>query len=279
MDPQPEPRKALGQHFLSDPGYCRRIVSLAQVSAGDPVLEIGPGTGVLTERLLAAGAIVRAVELDSRLVEYLTRRLAQPIAQERLFLVQGDVLRLDWHELTEPVGPAGGPDSARRVKLVANLPYNIATRILSRTTPFANRFHSLTVMTQKEVALRVTARPGSRDYGYLSLLMEYHYRVGSGFDVPPGAFSPPPKVVSRVFQLLPLDPPRAFPSYAGFLKLVSAGFRHRRKTLWKNLLAAGYPEDRLRAAFEAAGLPFDVRAEAVPLARFLALADVLSFGA
>ncbi len=243
------------------------------------MLEIGPGTGALTEHLLAEGAVVRAVEVDPRLVEHLARRFAEPIARGRLSLVGADVLRLDWHALTETVAPPGQPEAVPRLKLVANLPYNIATRILTLTTRVANRFHSLTVMTQKEVAQRVTARAGSRDYGYLSLLMEYYYRTGAGFDVPPGAFSPPPKVVSRVFQLLPLEPPRSSPAPVEFLQLIAAGFRHRRKTLWKNLLAAGYPEHLVREAFKAAELPPGVRAEAVSLAGFLSLSRVLSFGA
>lgn len=276
LDPHPEPRKSLGQHFLSDQSYCRRIVALAQASDDDLIVEIGPGTGALTSLLLDSGAKVLAIEVDPRMIGHLVLRFGHSLQQQRLTLLEQDVLAIDWTSLLDTALHVFNRWEAGTVKLVANLPYNIATHILSSTTSAANRFHSLTVMTQKEVARRVTAAPGSKDYGYLSVLMGYHYRPGPGFDVPPGAFSPPPKVDSRVFQLYPGLPPPDPPDYGVFLNVVSRGFAHRRKKLWNNLAGSGFSETRLEAAFRGAGLPRAVRAEAVPLAGFIALARVLS---
>lgn len=279
LDPQPEPRKALGQHFLADPRYCLRIVELAAPSSDDLVIEIGPGTGALTRVLLDAGAQVSAFELDRRMVEYLNHTFAGPVRCGQLQIHHQSALDMDWNRLLDLFAASSCGSTARPVKLVANLPYNAATHILSSMTTAAERFHSWTVMTQKEVARRIAAVPGSKDYGFLSVLMALHVRVGTGFDVPPGAFLPPPKVTSRVMQLLPVPCPVEPSLRTPLLDLVGKSFAHRRKTIWNNLAGSDWTDDRLASALRQAGIDPKTRAETVSLAGFLTLARVLSCSA
>lgn len=259
-----QPKKALGQHFLTDPGYCRKIIRFAEVQPSDTVLEIGPGTGRLTELLLAAGARVIAVELDPSLVNHLRRRWPDACGG-RLELVQGDVLRFDWEART----------SGLPLKLVANLPYNIATRTLAKMTSRAQRFQSLTVTVQKEVAERILARAGEAEYGYFTVVMEYYFERRRGFDVPPGAFRPQPKVLSHVLQLVPRRRPEPEADERRLLALLKAAFRHRRKTLWNNLKNWGYSPDRLAKALKSSGIDPRSRPQELTLEQFTCLSRVL----
>lgn len=255
-------KKSLGQHFLSDARVCRRIVAFAGIEPGDRVIEIGPGTGSLTRFLLDCGACVTAIEIDRELARAL--RIDTSASHGALTVVEEDVLRIDWQAI---VGDAP-------VKVVGNLPYNIGTRILLKMTGVRNRFHSLSVMLQKEVADRILASPGSSDYGYLTVLMQTHFVVRKGFDVGPGAFRPPPKVVSSVIGLIPAaDGPDEAESSA-LARVVSASFRHRRKTLTNNLRAL-FGADAVRTALRECGIPDRARPQEVPAAGYRCLVGLL----
>ena len=257
-------KKALGQHFLTDRNYCRKIVEFAAVEADDFVVEIGPGTGQLTESLLEANARVLAIEFDSDMVAILRARFPDAGAG-RLEIVSADILAFDWTSL-----PGDRPDT----KLVGNLPYNIATRILTLSAAAKERFESFTFMVQKEVAQRVIAVPGSKAYGYFSVLMDYHFQRIKGFNVPPGAFHPPPKVMSHVMQLRPVTPTFQIPDYDRFERLVAAAFAHRRNTIWNNLLGVAAPE-KLTEALGGAGIDPKTRPDRLTLEQFACLARLL----
>ncbi len=264
MTTRPAAKKSLGQNFLVDSSYCDRITRFASVQAGDHVVEVGPGTGALTRSLLRSGATVAAIEFDREMVDYLNRELI-PEAAGRLSIHISDVLRFSWTDLA-PWSP---------FKIVGNLPYNIATRIVRDLTSFTSLFESFCFMVQKEVAQRILAGPGGKDYGFLTLLAEYHFVRTPGFDVPPGAFRPIPKVTSHVIKLVPRnEPPDDVGDYRQFVGLLARSFGQRRKTLWNNLAGSVDP-DRLSEGFREAGIPRTTRPEQVSLAQFSCLARML----
>ena len=164
---KPRAKKSLGQHFLADPNYCGKIARFAAIDSQDSVVEIGPGTGHLTQVLLGMARQVTAIEFDREMVAYLQEQWPEKGINQGapLTIVQADVLTLDWNTIL-----GTGP-----VKVIGNLPYNISTRILQKMTEIKDRFHSCTVLIQKEVAQRILASPNSKDYGYFTLLMEYHF--------------------------------------------------------------------------------------------------------
>ena len=257
-------KKTLGQHFLVDESYCTRIVELLDASPADTIVEIGPGTGQLTRLLVTSARRVIAVELDAQLVRLLKERFSEALANGQLVLEHDDVLAFRWLERIEAPSP----------KLIGNLPYNVATRILTKTADICSRFHSLTVMVQKEVAERILAKTSDPDYGYLSVLMALHYQRRRGFDVPAGAFQPPPKVVSHVLQLAPRSeqlPPRLRSSV---LSLVSRAFRHPRKTLWNNLKGSA-EHDSFAAAVRELELDARCRPAQVSPEQYVSLAQLL----
>ena len=261
----PWAKRPLGQHFLADPNTCRKIVDFAGIDKNDAVVEIGPGTGALTQPLLAAAREVIAIEFDQEMIAYLESNLPSELS-DGLTLIRGDVLDLNWPGIL-PRSP---------VKIVGNLPYNIATPTLTKMTEVKNRFQSLTCMLQKEVASRILARPSTRDYGYLTLIMEYHFERIRGFAVPPTVFIPRPRVQSSVIKLIPRRIADPVPDYASFLALLRTAFSHRRKTLWNNLVrAGGRSQDELRAAFDSTRLGHQVRAEELSLEQYLCLARLL----
>ncbi|MFQ5741278.1 MAG: 16S rRNA (adenine(1518)-N(6)/adenine(1519)-N(6))-dimethyltransferase RsmA [Acidobacteriota bacterium] len=257
-------KKSLGQHFLVDLSCCRRIVRLAEIEATDQVIEIGAGTGQLTQVLLQAAGHVTAIEFDRDLVRRLQERWPQR-ADNRLSIVQGNVLNLRWSELLRRTP----------VKIVGNLPYNISTRIIKQMIEIENRFHSFTFMIQKEVAARVLAKPGDRDYGYFSILVEAHFQRVSGFDVGAESFRPSPGVRSHVMKLIPAQAPPPLARARRFDALLRRAFRHRRKTLWNNLRSASFQSARLSDAFAQCGVERDSRPGQVTLEQYLCLARVL----
>jgi 16S rRNA (adenine1518-N6/adenine1519-N6)-dimethyltransferase len=260
-----QPKKSLGQHFLIDQSYCRRILSLAQIRAEDLVLEIGSGTGLLTNHLLDSGAQVVAVEFDRDLIHKLEKLKAQ---KGRLDILPVNVLNLDRDQIP---GSAGDD-----LKVVGNLPYNIATRIIRRMTEWDQKFHSLTVMVQKEVAMRVLAKPGESDYSAFSVLMDYYFERKPGFDVPPGAFKPPPKVRSHVLQLIPRSTLPDVPDQLAFSTLLWNAFRHRRKTLANNLKSVGAgSSEHILDCLSKSGVGHNVRAQELSLDQFVCLARML----
>ena len=255
-------RKSLGQNFLLDLNLTARIARAAGELSAVTVIEVGPGPGGLTRALLAAGARrVVAIERDERCLPAL-----EEIGEHypgRLEIVADDALAADFARLAD--GPA---------KIVANLPYNIATPLLVgwlKTEPWPPFYESLTLMFQREVAERIVAAPGAKAYGRLGVLAGWRTEARILFDVSPRAFTPPPKVVSSVVQLVPLAAP--LPCEARFLERVTAAaFGQRRKMLRQSLKTLGADPAELLAA---AGIAETRRAEEVDIAGFAALAQAL----
>jgi len=258
-------RKSLGQNFLLDLNLTRRIARAAGPLEGATVLEVGPGPGGLTRALLMEGADkVIAVERDDR-----TRPALAEIADAypgRLEVIEADALKVDWAKIAAQAG--GGP-----VKIAANLPYNIATPLLTGwllTKPWPPYWSSLTLMFQKEVAQRITAAPGSDAYGRLSIISQWRSLAVKMFDISPQAFTPPPKVTSSVVHITPL-PQAIHPCEAQVLeKVTAAAFGQRRKMLRSSLKQLGGDAE---AIIRAAGLEPETRAEQVDVAGFCRLAE------
>ena len=264
---KPQPKKSLGQHFLADTNYCHKIVRFAHVGPADTVVEIGPGTGQLTRVLLATAQRVIAIEFDASLVRHLQTELLENLSDphHQLQLLQADVLNLDWDSVMGPTP----------VKIIGNLPYNISTRILSNLLTVKDHLVDCTVMVQKEVAQRILADPCGGDYGFFTLLMEYHFQRIPGFDVPAGVFVPKPKVMSSVIKLIPQSPPHPVSDYAAFLELLKTAFRQRRKTLFNNLKSR-YKPASVGIALESYDIDARARPQEVTLKQYVCLADLLT---
>jgi 16S rRNA (adenine1518-N6/adenine1519-N6)-dimethyltransferase len=248
-------KKSFGQHFLLDLNITRKIARLAEVGAGDRVIEVGPGPGGLTRALLETGAAVTAIEKDERF-----RPLLEELAASapNLTLVFDDALAVDESRIAE----------GRPAHLVSNLPYNVGTPLLIKwlTGPWTPA--SLTLMFQKEVAERIAARAGEDAYGRLAVIAQATCTASKVMDVPARAFTPPPKVDSAVVRLVP-RPDRPAPARLDALqKLTAAAFGQRRKMLRSSLKALGG-----EALIERAGLDPQARAETIDVAGFLSLAD------
>jgi 16S rRNA (adenine1518-N6/adenine1519-N6)-dimethyltransferase len=252
------PSRALGQHFLADPNTARRIVRLADVGAGDRVLEVGPGIGSLTSALLEAGAHVTAVELDRHIIPAL-----REVVGDAVRVVQGDALSVD---LAAVLGDAATAPHT----LVANLPYNIATPIVMRFLETAPQIRTMLVMVQREVGERLAAGPGSKTYGAPSVKVAYHARARVAGLVPPGVFVPPPRVESALVHLARhAEPPVVVPSVDRMFALVRAGFAQRRKMLRRALRTElGESTD---AVLSTAGIDGRRRAETLDLAAWAAI--------
>ncbi len=256
------PRKRFGQNFLHDKHVLDRIVDAADFHGDDRILEIGPGPGALTERLLATGLPILAVEIDRDLGAALQAR-----KETHLEVVVGDVLRLDWAELL----------SNPPYKLVANLPYNISSQILFRALDHRYAFRRLVLMFQKEVGDRLVADVGTRNYGILSVLIQTWFQIEKVVKVPPGAFHPPPRVDSVVLCLKPLAEPRlVLQDEVLYRKLVRGAFAQRRKTLRNSLIGSGWLPDSIDRAFPVVGIDPGRRGETLTIEEFGALANSLS---
>ena len=227
----------------------RAIVGAAELTRADTVLEVGPGLGVLTRELAARAGRVISVELDARLLPALGETLA---GLENVELIHGDGLEFDLSRLPE------------HSLLVANLPYNVATPVLVRALE-AGRFKRLVFLVQREVAQRLAAAPSTPASGALSLIVGHFGRAKTVCDVKPSAFEPPPEVTSSVVRFDVTPGARPDP---GLFRLIHQGFAHRRKTLKKNLLMAGYPAARVAEALAEAALDPRIRAEALELKIF-----------
>ncbi len=249
----PRARKRFGQHFLTDRHYLRRIVAAIDPRPGDAMLEIGPGTGLLTAELAAVVRPLHVVEIDRDLAEALRRRYSP----EEVVVHEADALEFDLATLPAPL------------RVVGNLPYNVSTPILFRIEGEARRIRDCTFLLQKEVVERMVASPGSAQYGRLSVMLQSRFAMADVLDVPPGAFTPPPKVDSSVVRMRPLgeDRPRARDEPL-FRSIVAAAFSQRRKTL-RNAARAFVPE----AAYAAARIDAGRRGETLSVAEFVALAD------
>ena len=247
------PDKRIGQHFLTDPAVVERILDQAALRRDDRVVEIGPGLGVMTVPLSHQVAHVTAIEIDPRLAAFLREQLpeAAPIT-----VVEADALRFDYHRLPAPP-----------YRLVANLPYHITSPLLLHLLDCGGTFTDLTVMVQREVADRLLATPGKKDFGRLTLRVAYAAEVERLLEVSADAFFPPPKVNSAVVRLhlRPAPPVQVADSHALFA-LIRRGYASRRKTLANNLKGLpGATTENLSACLASLGLPPDVRAERLSL--------------
>lgn len=259
--------KALGQNFLIESWVPQRIADACGADAGTGVLEIGPGIGPLTRQLVQRAGQVVSVELDRRLYPVLEETMA---GCGNFTLVPGDIMQCDLDALVQQ------HFQGLRPILCANLPYQITTPVLKKCVE-SRLFDSLTVLIQKEVALRICAAPGSADYGAFSLLMQYYTQPELLFTVPNTCFLPAPKVTSAVVHCpVRKTPPVQVCSEAALWRAVRAGFALRRKTL-VNSLQTGYPlpKEVLAQAITQCGLSPDVRGERLSLADYAKLADVL----
>jgi len=263
-------RKRLGQHFLADEHAADRIVGFAALGRGDTVLEIGPGRGILTERLADAAGRVVAVELDRDLAQRLSERFDGASGVE---IVAGDILSVDLRAMF------GG--EKRKIKIVSNLPYYISTPVIELLIRSRDFVDSAVLMVQKEVADRLAAEPGSRRYGLTTLNLALWASCRAVMTVRPGSFRPPPEVMSAVVvvtfaerSLYPLSDEKLF------RELTGAAFRQRRKMLRNTLVpflaARGLDGEQARAVLEDAGVPLTARPETVDVASFVAMTNALA---
>ena len=247
------PRKRFGQHFLTDAHYVTRIIDAIDPRPGDTIVEIGPGLGALTGALVLRAQRIAAIEIDRDLAG----RLRARFGANELALHEDDALAFDFATL--------GPE----LRVVGNLPYNISSPLLFHLATFEERLRDVHVMLQREVVARMTAAPGTADYGRLTVMLQARFAIARLFTVPPGAFRPPPKVESALARLVPLRAARPrISDEALFARIVAAAFGQRRKTL-RNALAAIVPEDALRAA----GIDPAVRGETLAVEDFVRLAN------
>ena len=253
--------KKLGQNFLIKRGIVDEIVKAADLQAGEPVLEIGPGIGTLTQGLAQSGVHVTAIELDTRLLEVLDTTLAQ---YSNVTIVHGDVLKLDVPSIMhhEPF------------KVVANLPYYITTPIIMSLLESRLPIERLVVMVQKEVALRMVAKPGTKDYGALSVAVQYYTKPDIVLDVPPKSFLPAPAVTSSVIRCVLRDkPPVDVIDEKLFFRVVKAGFAQRRKTFANTMKTTGLSKDRIEELLAKANIDGQRRGETFTLQEFADVAN------
>jgi 16S rRNA (adenine1518-N6/adenine1519-N6)-dimethyltransferase len=260
----PRPKKSLGQNFLVDPNYVRKIIHVADTSPNETILEIGPGHGVLTRALAEKAGRVIAIELDRALFKILQEKLAD---LKNLKLIQADAMTFDYQQLDGPL------------KVVANLPYNIATPLVFRLMEIRKKLTQMILMLQKEVGQRIVAKPGGKDYGALSVTLQYYTEPRLMFTVPRTCFVPRPRVDSAILNLKVLPEPRwPVRDEDWFLQVLRAGFSHRRKFLSNALIDAGFSPQIVRNAFYHTGLDPKRRAETLTPLEFCTLADQLYVG-
>lgn len=264
------PKKSLGQHFLSDPGIVSQIIRKARFGRGDPVLEIGPGQGALTLSLARGLDRLIAVEKDTRLTAYLAEKLSNA-GLPHVLLINQDILTWDFHEASIPPGA--------KLQVIGNLPYNISSPLLEKL--IRNRAHlgRAVLMLQKEVAERITASPGTKAYGALSVWIRYHACPARLIRVPRQAFYPRPQVGSTVLELDFEKPyPRRAPHAQHFKDVVKWAFSHRRKTLLNSLDGSPAPWSRgqILSALNQTRIDPTRRAETLDMEAYLDLAEALS---
>jgi len=258
--------KKYGQNFLIDSHVIDKIISVADLDKNSRVLEIGPGIGTLTQYLAEAAGEVVAVEIDDKLIPILSKTLAE---YDNVKVIHGDILKQDTEKIF-----GGAP-----FKIVANLPYYITTPIIMNLLESGVPAESITVMIQKEVAERMQASPGSKEYGALSLAVQYYSEPYLAANVPPNCFMPRPNVGSAVINLKRLEtPPVSVKDPEQMFKLIRGAFNQRRKTLANavgNCDGVAFSRENVEAALVALGLDTRVRGEALTLEQFAALSDEL----
>ena len=253
--------KKLGQNFLIKRGIVDKIVHAAELTVGEPVLEVGPGIGTLTQGLAQSGADVTAIELDRRLLEVLDTTLA---SYDNVRIIHGDVLKLDVPTIM----------NHKPFKVVANLPYYITTPIIMSLLESKLPIERLVVMVQKEVALRMIAKPGTKDYGALSVAVQYYTEPDIVLDVPPKSFLPAPAVTSSVIRCVLRDkPPVDVIDEKLFFRVVKAGFAQRRKTFSNTMKTTGLTRDRIEELLAKANIDGQRRGETFTLQEFADVAN------
>ena len=253
--------KKLGQNFLIKRGIVDEIVHAAELTVGEPVLEVGPGIGTLTQGLAQSGADVTAIELDRRLLEVLDTTLA---SYDNVRIIHGDVLKLDLPTIM----------NQKPFKVVANLPYYITTPIIMSLLESKLPIERLVVMVQKEVALRMVAKPGTKDYGALSVAVQYYTEPDIVLDVPPKSFLPAPAVTSSVIRCILRDkPPVDVIDEKLFFRVVKAGFAQRRKTFANTMRTTGLSKEQIDDILVKANIDGQRRGETFSLQEFADVAN------
>ncbi len=262
------PRKELGQHFLADTHIIDRLVACIEPRPGEAILEFGAGPGVLTDRLLDAGARVVAVELDNALAALLKQELGE---RPDFRLVHADLTRVDTREVRRELG-------VERLILVGNLPYQLTSHVLFGVLDLESSLDRAVFMVQREVAERIVASPGTRTYGILSVLLRAYHDVAIVLRVKPGSFMPPPRVDSAVIRLVPRagGPALAWGERAALVRLVKSTFNERRKIL-RNTLRKFYDleTEALDVLASASGVDLGLRPEDLPVEDFVRLLHAL----
>lgn len=262
------PQHRLGQNFLTDAKVLDAIVAGAEIGPDDVVLEIGPGLGTLTQRLAAAAKLVVCVELDRNLVEILKSTVQAEY--RNVEVIHGDAAQVDLHKLLGERLPAG-----QKAKVAANLPYYITTPLVMRLLEEELPLDQVVVMVQKEVADRMISPPGSKEYGALSVAVQYYTEPRIVTRVKSGAFLPPPDVDSAVVGMRLRHKPPVEAPRAGFFRVVKAAFGQRRKTLSNALTGLGVDKSVVQEALNLAGIDPNRRGETLSLEEFAALARIL----
>ena len=263
--------KKFGQNFLIDTHVLDKIVRAAEITPEDYVLEIGPGIGTLTQYLCESAKHVFAVEIDDNLIPILQETLSP---YDNVTVIHNDVLKLDINKLVEE------KCEGKRIKVVANLPYYITTPILMGLFESHVPMESVTVMVQKEVAQRMQALPGGKDYGALSLAVQFYAEPYIVANVPPNCFIPRPGVGSAVIRLNRYqEPPVKVKDEQLMFRLIRASFNQRRKTLQNGIANSGelsFTKEQIAKALESLGISANIRGESLSLAEFAALSDILT---
>lgn len=264
-------QKKFGQNFLIDTHVLERIIAEAGVTKDDFVVEIGPGIGTMTQYLCESAGAVAAVEIDKNLIPILHDTLSE---YDNVDIINQDILKVDIAALAEE------KNGGKPIKVVANLPYYITTPIIMGLFESHVPIESITVMVQKEVADRMQCGPGTKDYGALSLAVQYYAKPEIVANVPPNCFMPRPSVGSAVIRLTRHEkPPVEVADEKLMFRLIRASFNQRRKTLvngLKNASDLSFSKEQIEAAIEAIGQPLTIRGEALTLEQFAALSNQFS---
>ena len=259
----PWPKKYFGQNFLISEFHSSRIVEIADLTRADTVVEIGPGRGAITKKLAATEARVFALEIDVELFDYLSAELA---GIDNLTILNADALTFDFKKTAKK--------SKKRLKIVANLPYNVSTRILFRLLEHRHNIEKMALMFQKEVADRITASPGGKNYGALSIFPQLCADITVALKLPPGAFYPAPKVKSSVLLFDILKKQRFEVKNEKFLRdLIQSGFSQRRKKLLNSLKNFFQDDETLKTALDISGIDGSRRIETLSIEEMCALGN------
>lgn len=248
-------KKSLGQHFLKNESIASDIANLLRVEDGDVVLEIGPGTGVLTKYLINKNAELHLIELDGESVNYLNTKYPKPPFN----LIHGNFLKMDLMDLTEG-----------KMKIIGNFPYNISTQIFFKVLEYDFKVDEIVCMLQKEVAQRIASPPGSKKYGILSVLLQAYFTIDYELNVPPESFNPPPNVQSGVIRLVERTDKFEIIDKALFFRIVKSAFQNRRKKLRNALKNLNLPELPNIGEFA------DKRAEQLGVGEFLEITNIVN---